>query len=294
MQPTVSAIIFTGITAAANNKSNRIQIQRKGENKMTTKSRILTSSRNHTHNRFTLIELLVVIAIIAILAGMLLPALNAAREKARSAACMSNLRQLSFSAISYAGDYKDFVIEYRPSTTSDVGVNNWVWNMVRWGYVKTGILFCSSISPYVKNAMSQPQYAKTLANPKYFANGNAWLYKFISYGYNWHIGGVNYWGGYSGTARIGSIKQASHKVFYTDSFTIELNGSGFLGIDMRYNAWAKIHERHSRGANIAWADGHVTYMNKPIAELQNYHTSVADATNRIRYYFYWNYSGSKD
>ena len=59
---------------------------------------------NSRDGGFTLIELLVVIAIIALLAGLLLPALGAAKTTGRSAACQSNLRQLQLAWLSYAGE----------------------------------------------------------------------------------------------------------------------------------------------------------------------------------------------
>ncbi len=107
------------------------------------------------HRAFTLIELLVVIAIIAILAAILFPVFAQAREKARAASCLSNLKQIGLGALMYAQDYDEvYVGSYSYPNT--------------WGNCPR-FVWADLIYPYIKN---QQLYACPSTN-RVFANDGA-------------------------------------------------------------------------------------------------------------------------
>lgn len=76
--------------------------------------------------KFTLIELLIVIAVIGILAALLLPALNKARDKARTIQCLNNLKNIGMAQIEYTSDFQDWIIATRSVDSKD------------WYYVLSG------------------------------------------------------------------------------------------------------------------------------------------------------------
>ncbi len=106
----------------------------------------LSCLKHKTACRFTLIELLIVIAIIAILAGMLLPALNQARDQAKSSACAANLKQLHLAYTYYVSDNKEWSLAGEDLSRVNAGLfgaGNYYWGhaLIEAQYLKVGKIF---------------------------------------------------------------------------------------------------------------------------------------------------------
>src|SRR3954467_12117012 len=113
----------------------------------------MSKPRLQRRRGFTLVELLVVIGIIAVLIGILLPALNKARESANKVKCMANMKQIGTAYVMYANDNKGVLPCFLVKTT--VGAFTFLGSQSTWG-PDVGNIFDASLAAVAEPAPSNP------------------------------------------------------------------------------------------------------------------------------------------